>query len=322
MASLVLVAATVAVGAPAGAQTGGDRYATAALLATEAYPTGADVALVASGENFPDALAASPLAEFYDAPILLTQRDAVPPATLAALEELGVADVILLGGTAAISQGVFNSLAGGPWQVSRYAGADRYATAALFALDAFPAGADVALVASGENFPDALAASPLAEFYDAPILLTQRDAVPPATLAALEELGVADVILLGGTAAISQGVFNSLAGGPWQVSRYAGADRYATAALFALDAFPAGADVALVASGQNFPDALAASPLARVLGAPILLVERDAVPAVTQTALLDLDVGDVILLGGTAAISQSVFNELAGGPWQVSRYAG
>jgi putative cell wall-binding protein len=280
------------------------------------------VALVASGENFPDALAAAPLAAFYDAPILLTQRDAVPAVTSAALEELGVADVILLGGTAAISQGVFNSLAGGPWQVSRYAGSDRYATAALFALDAFPAGADVALVASGENFPDALAASPLAAFYDAPILLTQRDAVPAVTSAALEELGVADVILLGGTAAISQGVFNSLAGGPWQVSRYAGSDRYATAALFALDAFPAGADVALVASGENFPDALAASPLARALGAPILLVERDAVPAVTQSALLDLDVGDVILLGGTAAISQEVFNSLAGGPWQVSRYAG
>jgi putative cell wall-binding protein len=223
VAALALLATSVALSPVTGAQpTPGDRYDTAALLATEAYPTGANVVLVASGENFPDALAAAPLAEFYDGPIVLTRRDSVPASTLAALEELGAADVILLGGTAAISQGVFNSLAGGPWQVSRYAGADRYETAALFALDAFPGGANVVLVASGENFPDALAAAPLARTLGAPILLTQRDAVPASMLAALEELGAADVIVLGGTAAISQGVFNSLAGGPWQVTRYAG----------------------------------------------------------------------------------------------------
>jgi putative cell wall-binding protein len=122
VATLALVVAVSGATSPLDAQAGGDRYSTAALLATEAYPDGADVALVATGENFPDALAGASLSRAYDAPILLTRRDAVPTATSQALEALGVGDVIVLGGTAAVSQEVFNSLAGGPWQVSRYAG--------------------------------------------------------------------------------------------------------------------------------------------------------------------------------------------------------
>jgi hypothetical protein len=222
-AAVVLVVGALGLAGPASSQAGpGDRYDTAALLARTAFPQGANVALVASGENFPDALAAASLARFHNAPILLTQRDQVPAATTQALAQLGVGDVILLGGSAAISQGVQNALSGGPYQVSRYAGADRYDTAALLARTAFPQGANVALVASGENFPDALAAASLARFHNAPILLTQRDQVPAVTTQVLAELGVGDVILLGGTQAISQAVQNALSGGPYQVSRYAG----------------------------------------------------------------------------------------------------
>jgi putative cell wall-binding protein len=162
-----------------------DRYGTAAA-AFEAFPAGADVAILASGENFPDALAAAPLAAFYDAPILLTQKTALPPVASGALVELGVADVIVLGGPDAVSFAVSNALELN-YQVSRAAGRRRYGTAAQAARDAFPAGAGVAVLASGENFPDALAAAPLAAFYDAPILLTGRTFIPPVTVAALAD---------------------------------------------------------------------------------------------------------------------------------------
>jgi putative cell wall-binding protein len=122
LACLALIVGLVGFSGVSQAQTTGDRYGTAALLATEAYPAGADVVLVASGENFPDALAAAPLAAFYDAPIVLTQRDSLPAVTAAALAELDPGDVIVLGGTAAVGQAVFNELVGGPWQATRYAG--------------------------------------------------------------------------------------------------------------------------------------------------------------------------------------------------------
>ena len=210
MAFLALLG-TVLSSAPAAAQpmlTPPDRYGTAAAAAFEAFPAGADVAILASGENFPDALAAAPLAAFYDALILLTGRSTIPPVTSGALVELGVAAVIVLGGPATVSLAVSNELELN-YQVSRVAGTDHYGTAAQAALDAFPAGATVAILASGENFPDALSAAPLAAFYDALILLTGRSTIPPATAAALADLGVSDVIVMGGPA-VSFAVTNAL----------------------------------------------------------------------------------------------------------------
>lgn len=99
--------------------------------------------------------------------------------------------------------------------------ADRYGTAALVALSAFPDGADVAVLASGENYPDALAAAPLAAFYDAPILLTRRTSVPMDTREALAELDVADVIVIGGPAAVDNASLDVLRA-DYQVSRVAG----------------------------------------------------------------------------------------------------
>ncbi len=308
--------------APAAAQpipTPPDRYGTAAAAAFEAFPGGSNVAILASGENFPDALAAAPLAAFYDAPILLTQRASLPPVTAAALVELGVADVIVMGGPGAVSFAISNALELN-YQVGRVAGDDRYGTAAQAARDAFPAGAGVAVLASGENFPDALAAAPLAAFYDAPILLTGRTTIPPVTAAALADLGVADVIIMGGPGAVSFAVSNALEL-DYQVSRVAGDDRYGTAAQAALDAFPAGASVAVLASGENFPDALAAAPLAALYNAPILLTGGSALPPVTAAVLADLGVADVIIMGGPGAVSLAVSNALEL-DYQVTRVAG
>ena len=99
---------------------------------------------------------------------------------------------------------------------------DRYGTAARAALDAFPDGSTVAVLASGEGFADALAAAPLAATYGAPILLTGRGALPEITRAALAELGVADVLVMGGPAAVGHEVTNVLHA-DHQVSRVAGA---------------------------------------------------------------------------------------------------
>lgn len=98
---------------------------------------------------------------------------------------------------------------------------DRYGTAARAALDAFPDGTAVAVLASGQDFADALAAAPLAAAYDAPILLTAPGSLPQVTRAALVELGVADVLVMGGPAAVSLQVTNALSV-DHQVSRVAG----------------------------------------------------------------------------------------------------
>ncbi|WP_150309098.1 cell wall-binding repeat-containing protein [Planctomonas psychrotolerans] len=322
LVALLAASSIVFAGTPAHAlsvPTTSDRFGTAAAVALDLYPDGADVAILASGENYADALAAAPLADAYGAPILLTRSTTLPEVTAAALEALSVSDVIIMGGPYAVSTSVHNALEL-DYQVSRVAGVDRYGTAAAVAGAVFDDGADVAVLVSGENFADALAAAPLAWGYDAPILLTGSTTLPAATEAALEGLEVADVIVVGGSAAVSTDISNALES-DYQVSRIAGADRFETAAMVAAEAFPDGTDIAVLVSGEGFADALAAGPLANGYYAPILLTRQGMLPEATATALADAEVADVLIVGGPAAVGFDVSNALEI-DYQVTRIAG
>lgn len=90
------------------------------------------------------------------------------------------------------------------------------------------------------------------------------------------------------------------------VTRLAGADRYATAAAVSAATFAPGVPVAYVAAGTDFPDALAGGPAAAAQGGPILLVGRDAVPAVTAAELARLRPARIVVLGGPAAASDAL----------------
>jgi len=104
--------------------------------------------------------------------------------------------------------------------------------------------------------------------------------------------------------------------------RLAGADRYATAARIARSSHGDGAEEVVLATGEGFPDALAGGPLAAALDAPLLLTRGDRLPEPTATALVELGVERVTLLGGPAAISRSVEGTLSALGLEVRRIAG
>ncbi|MGQ7297763.1 cell wall-binding repeat-containing protein [Quadrisphaera sp. KR29] len=178
---------------------GGDRYETAAAVATGALGEASEVVL-ASGEGFPDALAGGSAAAALGAPLLLTRRDALPAPTRTALAGLAPTRVTVVGGPAVVSPAAVEQLRqllpGAA--VVRLAGDDRYGTAAAVARDTWES-APAPLLASGEVFPDALAGAALGE----PLLLTRRECLPPATAGAWADLGVSAVTGLGGTAVLS-----------------------------------------------------------------------------------------------------------------------
>lgn len=254
---LVLLLPLVLV-APAGATrlAGETRYDTAAEVARAAFASSAGAVLV-RGDEFPDALAAAGVAGVLDAPILLTDRDELSVVTADSLRALGVREVTILGGTAAVSSGVEEQLRAMAIGVGRLAGGDRYATAAAAAGES-----STMLLASGESFADALAAGPLAFTRGLPIVLTRRDDLPDATAGALRD--VDDVIVVGGTAAVSDEVAAEVEALGASVRRIAGPSRQATAIAVAAEL--GGVRVAL-ARADTFPDALAAA----ALGLPILL---------------------------------------------------
>ncbi|MBN2847001.1 MAG: cell wall-binding repeat-containing protein [Coriobacteriia bacterium] len=197
--------------------------------------------------------------------------------------------------------------------VDRTAGANRYATAAEVSERYFSA-ADVAVVCTGENFPDALSATPLARVAGGPLLLTRRDSVPAETLAELDRLGVGEVVIVGGTSAVSSAVADTL-DDDYIVSRLDGIDRYETSSEVAraiAAVLPAGygANRAFFARGDAFPDALAIGPVAAGAYAPVLLVRTDSVPPAIATAIDDLDIQTGAIAGGTVAVSETTMEQL------------
>ena len=206
-------------------------------------------------------------------------------------------------------------------RVERVAGADRTATAALLA--ARHGDADTVVVASAADFPDALAGAVLGH----PVLLSDPATLSPATAEALEDLAPSSAVLLGGTAALGTAVEEAVADLVPDVRRLAGDGRVDTAAAVALQG---GRDVgtvggrrtAFVANAGTFADALAASPVSAALGLPVLLTEADMLPAATTDALDALDITQVVVVGGTAAVSPDVLGQLQSGGRDVIRLAG
>ena len=208
--------------------------------------------------------------------------------------------------------------------VQRVSGASVYALAANVAGGSCDSeiGSHSVALASGENWPDALAGAAL----DRPLLLTKQAFLPAATRDYLEPCAShakAKVIILGGPAAVSEGVAETLRAMGFRVDRFAGDDRYATARRVARTFAPDEIDTVYLASGVNFADAVAAAPSV-TMETPLILTTPDELHDEARRFLTDedRDVASVTILGGTAAISAAVEEEIAELGIDTDRIAG
>lgn len=293
---------------------GETRYETAAELARLGWPDGADTVLLASGENWPDALAATPLSRALDAPLLLTAGAGLSQDTRLALAELNPSEVIVLGGEAAIQPTTTVQAASAAGlddaAVRRIAGATRYETAALIAAEVgIPASGRVVL-ASGNSFADALSASASAGAAGEPILLTQLAALPPSVASFMVEhdAEVSSAWVIGGNAVVSDSLVSeikngSLGFGAMAVKRTAGADRYATNIAVLMEMFP-GTIEPYVATGVKFPDALSAGTLAARENRPIMLLGGRFLSPYTREFLINEQerLAEFTVIGGPGAL--------------------
>ena len=306
-AGLLRLGSSSAIAAEAGCvlrYAGSDRYATAAVISQTEFALGADTVFIATGQDFPDALAGAAVAGIQGFPLLLVQADAIPATTATELSRLDPDTIVILGGTAAVSSNVASSLAA-YGTVVRLSGTNRYATAAAISQYGFPGGAPIAVVVTGESFADATSAGPGAAALGGPVLLTAGGSLPAQTAAELARLDPTEILVLGGPNAVSDEVVASLnAIAP--TTRVSGGDRYATAVAMSTRAFGPGVLRVFIAVGTNFPDALAGGAAAGTSGSPMLLVQTNSVPAAVADEILRLGPNDIILLGGNAVIAESV----------------
>ena len=282
--------------------------------------------VVANGWSAADVGVASVLAaRSTGAVVVYTVGEALSAETAMLLREASPAEVIMVGGHAAISSDVRTqiSAASPESDLTRISGTDRADTAAATArriLGAPPGAGPVTLVvANGWSPPDIGAAALAARSGRSAVLYTGTDALPEASAAWLRGYQIARVILMGGTAAISADVADAIAAAASEatMSRLTGTDRVDTAAQTARRALgdPAAApdDVTLVvANGWSPPDVGVAAALAAATeNAAVVYTARETLPYATAALIREYRPSQIIIIGGRTAVAESVREAIA-----------
>lgn len=236
---------------------GSDRYATAVEISKSGWTDGSEYAILSNGQNFPDALSAAPLAKKYNAPILLNSGEDLDSRVEGELKRLNVKQVFIIGGNGVIPNSVAERLSQLEIEPTRLFGQDRYETSIKVAEQLDFKGE--LTIANGENFPDAMSIAPIAAEKSMPIILTPMGNLPNSVSEYIKNKEITKTYVVGGNDVVSDNVFNSVP----NAERLYGDSRYDTN-VAVINRFAKDLDFNKIylASGENFPDALAGSALA------------------------------------------------------------
>lgn len=310
--------------------SGANRFETAAAVSRSRWAdNGATAVVLARSDTFADALGGTALAATKRGPLLLTPPDRLEATTKAELQRVllpGHSTVYLLGSTGALSQAVEDQVRALGYYVQRLAGQDRFATSVEIAKAIDPA-PDQVFLATGMNFPDALAAGAVAgatnagygRYRAAVVLLTRDGVIPPVTKAFLDAQPKEQYMLYGIGAQGGAAAYAYDPVGPY-VRGYGGQNRYETAYAVATELFE-GQRYTGFATGTDWPDALTGGALMGVLGGPLMLTQGTAATLTAPgPALLKESSGSVhtgLVFGSPAVISsvqQTQIGTGLGGP--------
>lgn len=266
--------------------SGKDRIQTSVEISKSAYATSENVVL-ASGFNFADALSAGQLASALDAPLLLSSQNKLDSQTKNEIERLKAKKVFVVGGDNAISKsGVDTTLKSKKINVTRLEGQDRYSTSQkVMEKTKEIINPEYLLIASGKNFPDALAATGFFVNHKSVMVLSDGVTYPQSNLQEIAIGGKNQLPLKGFTG-----------------RRVSGKDRYETALEIAKLSFDKNNN-AILASGQVFADSLSAVSLTKKHSAPIILTQSNYL---TENAKKYLNGKNVFIVGGEKTVVKDI----------------
>lgn len=280
-------------------------------------------AIIVSGDNYPDALSAAPLAKKYSAPIILVSNkvDTPDPGKIdtlvsSELKRLKITDVFIIGGTGAVPTTVENEIKNMEVEgkniniVKRFAGVNRYDTAVQVANEV---GVTEGIVITyGEAFQDALSVSPIAAKLGMPIILVPKAGFDSSTKCVQDFIKgktIPKTYIIGGTDIISDKVASNFQN---VQDRIKGATPYERN-INIIDRFKDKLDFSNVflASGGDYPDGLCAAPLAARTSSPVILV-KDNMENSTQSYLAGISssIKNITIFGGTGAVTSNTENDL------------
>ncbi|WP_413316337.1 cell wall-binding repeat-containing protein [Agrococcus sp. 1P02AA] len=299
---------------------GSDRFETSVEVSRNLGDITGGVVFLANGLTFPDALSAAPVVAAEGGDLLLTLPDRLPFSVAERIWELAPAEIVVVGSTASVSDAVLDQAAeaasagsGTDLQQTRIGGVNRVETSLLL-LDRLRESGPVtaAWIVSGANFPDALVAASVAGRYGEAVILDHHAPGSAGSRAWLELVGPhvrgLGLQIAGGEPSVSEADRVGLErAGATSTHRYAGRDRYETARLIneSIPGAPASPHI-LLATGQNFPDALAGAVLSATAGVPMYLTPQSCHAAIRAMLVAEtgrLGTQTVVGLGSEATLS-------------------
>lgn len=281
---------------------GANRYTTAVAISQKGWATSGTV-ILASGEDYADALTSGPLAKKYNAPILLTSKASINADTIAEIGRLKAKHIIIIGKEGAVSLGVATQLTkAGFSNITRIGGVNRYETSTLVAAKLNKPSAVV--IVPGQDFPDALSVSSIASKLGLSIILSAKSGLSDSAKKYISTNEIKKAYIVGGTAVLSPAIEKQVTG----PVRLAGVNRYETN-LAILKAFDGefNYDNVFIATGNNFADALAGAALSSKTSSPMILSGCMMNTNIANYLASKENLNTKILaLGGEAVISNSI----------------
>ena len=289
--------------------SGGTALSTMKAIVNKGWDS-SEWAVVATSEGYQDALSASALAGLLEnAPVLLTKTNELSSQTKSMIEAKGVKNVVIVGGTAAVSSGVENAIKALGCSVERIAGGTAITTAMAvynYGLKHGGWGSD-AIIATSDSYQDALSIAPYAYAKHAPILLTDRGTkdIRPGIAGYINQGAFTRTLIIGGTSAVSSVVDSKVKG----AKRLSGGTAYSTSTAVAnfclengMSALHMGA-----ACGTTYQDALVGASFLGKLGCIIVLIDDVNTKNVDSViAEQKENLSECYIFGGTAAVSSNV----------------
>lgn len=296
---------------------GNTRYETMGRVVQTAFPKQSDYAVLASGDNFPDALAASSLAGALKAPIILTSSTTLSSEARNELQRLEARTVAIVGGSSAVSTAVENQVSQivSDGTVVRFSGETRIETALSIYRNA-PRQLPVTwsrtgIVTTSSNFADALSISPYAYSTASPIFLTDKNGLEPDVQQSLSHFDFDKAIIVGGSAVVPNIVEIQLSNQQLSTTRLSGNTRYDTSnqvGRFILNESVYTPSDIVFTTGENFPDALAGSALAGTRNTILLLAGNKYSPTIPFAEQNISYPQNIYVLGGKNAFTSPTIN--------------
>lgn len=285
--------------------SGNDKFETSIEI-SKFENTSSDKVIIADARQYADALSGSSLT-FGKYPILLVDTT-IDSLIIDEIIRLKATEVIILGGENSVNFNIENTLNNIPSveKVSRIFGEDRFDTSSLISKNTVN---DNLVIASGEKFPDALAASILTN-NNADLLLTSKSSIPSPIKNTLNDFNGTDISVVGGISTIFDTTLDNIKEITKKnnIPRISGSNKFETSVKIAN--FANTDNTVLIASGEKFPDALAASTLSKKINAPILLVSSNIIDDSVIDYIKNNNINKAIVLGGSNTISDNTFNNI------------